>query len=179
MPILNIIIVGGSGLYLKSSLYDFTLNEQVTSIDMSKYDSYSNEELYEELKSIDEIASKNIHPNNRKRVLRAIQIYLESGKKKSDIIAAQEHKLLYDVTFVGLSKEPRNELYKMIDDRVIKMFEEGLLEEVGFTETARIMCDDYDNYWFVYQKNFKQMNPSLMLKKYVMEEKLKSLQGDF
>ena len=55
----------------------------------------------------------------------------------------------------------------------------GLLEEVGFTETARIMCDDYDNYWFVYQKNFKEMNPSLLFKKYVMEEKLKRLQGDF
>ena len=59
------------------------------------------------------------------------------------------------------------------------LYKKGLLEKVGFTETARIMCDDYDNYWLIYQKNFKQMNPSLMLKKYVMEEKLKSLQGDF
>ena len=49
----DIVIVGGSGLYLKSALYDFTLNEQKSSIDMSKYDSYTNEELYEELKRYD------------------------------------------------------------------------------------------------------------------------------
>ena len=126
----DIIIVGGSGLYLKSALYDFTLNEQKVSIDMSKYDSFTNEELYEELKRYDEPASKDIHPNNRKRVLRAIEIYLESGKRKSDIIAEQEHKLLYDVKFVGLSRESRDELYSLIDKRVLKMFEDGLLDEV-------------------------------------------------
>lgn len=126
----DIIIVGGSGLYLKSALYDFTLNEQKVSIDMSKYDSFTNEELYEELKRYDEPASKDIHPNNRKRVLRAIEIYLESGKRKSDIIAEQEHKLLYDVRFVGLSRESRDELYSLIDKRVLKMFEDGLLDEV-------------------------------------------------
>ena len=128
----NIVIVGGSGLYLKSSLYDFTLNEQKESIDMSKYDSLTNEELYDELLKIDEESAKQTHPNNRKRVLRAIEIYLESGKKKSDIIASQEHKLLYDVTFIGLSKDSREELYKMIDERVIKMFDEGLLDEVKY-----------------------------------------------
>ena len=97
---------------------------------MSKYDSFTNEELYEELKRYDEPASKDIHPNNRKRVLRAIEIYLESGKRKSDIIAEQEHKLLYDVKFVGLSRESRDELYSLIDKRVLKMFEDGLLDEV-------------------------------------------------
>ena len=126
----DIVIVGGSGLYLKSALYDFTLNEQKTSIDMSKYDSFTNEELYEELKRYDEPAAVDIHPNNRKRVLRAIEIYLESGKRKSDIIAEQEHKLLYDVKFIGLSRESRDELYSLIDKRVLKMFEEGLLDEV-------------------------------------------------
>lgn len=126
----DIVIVGGSGLYLKSALYDFTLNEQKISIDMSKYDSFTNEELYEELKRYDEPAAVDIHPNNRKRVLRAIEIYLESGKRKSDIIAEQEHKLLYDVKFIGLSRESRDELYSLIDKRVLKMFEEGLLDEV-------------------------------------------------
>lgn len=59
------------------------------------------------------------------------------------------------------------------------LYKKGLLEEVGFTETVRMMCNDYDNYWFVYEKNFKTMNPALMLKQYLMEEKLKRIKGDF
>lgn len=126
----DIIIVGGSGLYLKSSLYDFTLNENVSPVDMSLYDNLTNEELHKVLESIDLEESKKIHFNNRKRVLRAIQIYLESGQKKSDIIKNQEHKLLYDVEFIGLTKTSREELYSLIDKRVDKMIEDGLIDEV-------------------------------------------------
>ena len=106
---------------------------------MSKYDEYSNENLSEELKKIDYESAQSIHPNNRKRVLRAIEIYLESGKKKSDIIASQEHKLLYDVKFIGLTKDTREELYKLIDERVLKMFDDGLLDEV------KNLVDNYDS----------------------------------
>ena len=126
----DIIIVGGSGLYLKSSLYDFTLNENVSPVDMSLYDNLTNEELHKVLESIDLEESKKIHFNNRKRVLRAIQIYLESGQKKSDIIKNQEHKLLYDVEFIGLTKTSREELYSLIDKRVDKMIVDGLIDEV-------------------------------------------------
>lgn len=126
----DIIIVGGSGLYLKSSLYDFTLNEVHSSVDMSQFDGLSNEELHKKLEEIDYEESKKIHFNNRKRVLRAIQIFLESGEKKSSIISKQEHKLLYDVEFIGLSKESRDELYSLIDKRVDKMVSDGLVDEV-------------------------------------------------
>ena len=78
---------------------------------------------------IDFEESKKIHPNNRKRVLRAIEIYLSQGEKKSEIIASQEHKLLYDVTFVGLTKS-RESLYRLINKRVDQMFERGLVDEV-------------------------------------------------
>ena len=67
--------------------------------------------------------------NNRKRVMREIQIYLETGKPKSEQIKEQEHKPIYDVTFVGLTRD-REELYELINKRVDIMFEEGLLEEV-------------------------------------------------
>lgn len=127
----DILIVGGSGLYLKSSLYDFTLIEANTEVDMSKYEKMDNEELYNELIKIDPESSKNIHQNNRKRVLRAIQIFLESGDTKSHNIAKQEHKLLYDVIFIGLSKESREELYDCINKRVDKMIEDGLINEVN------------------------------------------------
>jgi len=126
----DIVIVGGSGLYLKSALFDFTLNEVENSIDMSEYEKMNEEELYALLQKIDYQSSLNIHPHNRKRVLRAIQIYLESGNKKSDIIASQEHKALYDVVFIGLSKSSRDELYDLINKRVDLMVKDGLIDEV-------------------------------------------------
>ena len=124
-----IIVCGGTGLYLKASFYDFNLNKQENVVDMSEYEKLTNEELYEILKKVDFEETKTIHMNNRKRVLRAIQIYLETGKPKSEQIKEQEHKPIYDVTFVGLTRD-REELYELINKRVDIMFEEGLLEEV-------------------------------------------------
>ena len=124
-----LIICGGSGLYLKSSLYDFVLNENKNSVDMSSFEKMSNEELHKYLASIDEEESKKIHMNNKKRVMRAIEIYLGEGKKKSEIISLQEHKPIYDVVFVGLTKD-REELYDLINKRVDLMFSQGLMDEV-------------------------------------------------
>jgi tRNA dimethylallyltransferase len=124
-----IILVGGTGLYLKASLYDFGLNKEEVKMDLSKYEVLTNEELHKVLEELDLQESKKIHMNNRKRVLRAIEICLTQGKKKSELIQEQEHKLLYDVCFVGLTKN-RQELYDAINKRVDIMFEMGLLEEV-------------------------------------------------
>ena len=124
-----IILVGGTGLYLKASLYDFSLNEEKEKISLSKYDTYSNEDLHKELEKLDYEESLKIHMNNRKRVLRAIEICLTHNQKKSEMIASQEHKLLYDVCFIGLTKN-RDELYEGINNRVDVMFKQGLLQEV-------------------------------------------------
>lgn len=124
-----IILVGGTGLYLKASLYDFSLSKEEEKIDMSKYNEMDNDTLHQELEKIDYEESLKIHQNNRKRVLRAIEICLTQGKKKSAIISSQIHKPIYDVTFVGLTK-PRDELYDLINKRVDLMFEQGLYQEV-------------------------------------------------
>ena len=124
-----IILVGGTGLYLKASLYDFDLNKEEERIDMSEYEKLSSEELHKVLEKLDYQESLKIHMNNRKRVLRAIEICLTQGMKKSELIAKQEHKLLYDVCFVGLTKN-RQELYDNINKRVDIMFENGLMDEV-------------------------------------------------
>ena len=125
-----VVIVGGTGLYQKASLYDYTFTEEKENVDLSDLASLNNEELYNYLVSLDEKASLKIHPNNRKRVLRAIAIIRQTGFKKSEIEDAQEHKMIYeDVHFVGLNIN-REELYKKINNRVDSMFEEGLVEEV-------------------------------------------------
>lgn len=125
----NIVIVGGTGLYQKATLYDFSFDDEDNHADMSDLVSLTNEELYEELKKIDEESTKTIHVNNRKRVLRAIEIYRLHGKTKTSIIDSQEHKLLYDVMFIGLNVE-REKLYNDINNRVDEMIKDGLVEEV-------------------------------------------------
>ena len=124
----NVVIVGGSGLYIRSSLYDYEFKEQ-PKFDMSKYESMSNSELHDELQRIDPKQAEIIHENNRKRVLRAIEIYLAQGKTKTEVIESQEHKLVYDARFF-VREMDRDELYSAINKRVDKMVELGLLEEV-------------------------------------------------
>ena len=124
----NVVLVGGSGLYIRSALYDYEFNED-PEVDMSKYEEMSNEELHSELAKIDAKQAEIIHMNNRKRVLRAIEIYLGQGKTKSEVIDSQEHKLIYDAVFFVRNMD-RDFLYSLIDKRVDKMMEQGLLEEV-------------------------------------------------
>ena len=124
----NVVIVGGSGLYIRSALYDYEFSEQLE-IDMSKYETMNNQELHNELSKIDPKQAELIHMNNRKRVLRAIAIYLTQGKTKSEIIDLQEHKLVYDAKFFVRNMD-RDELYTLIDKRVDKMIEDGLFNEV-------------------------------------------------
>lgn len=123
------IICGGTGLYIKATLYDYTF----TSIDndevlLKKYDSYSNKELYDLLKIKDPISYKKIHVNNRKRILRAL-ILDDSGNNKGKNEDKQEHKLIYDSFIVGCRLD-RDKLYKRINDRVIEMINEGLVNEI-------------------------------------------------
>ena len=130
----NVIIVGGSGLYIKALLYNYKLNEtNKSNIDLSNY---SNEELKEIANKID--INNDIHVNNRQRLLRFINRYYENGKliNKSDDI----NKRIYDFILIGL-KTDRETLYKMTDNRVDKMFNEGLLDE------ARSLYEkNYKNY---------------------------------
>ena len=118
----NIIIVGGSGLYLKALLYDYKLEETATK--RVDYSSYSNEELKSMADKID--INNNIHINNRQRLERYITYYNITGntiKKTDDIL-----NKVYDFELIGL-EAPREEIYKRCDDRVEEMFNEGLLDE--------------------------------------------------
>ena len=118
----NIIIVGGSGLYVKALLYNYILEEKKNiNIDLSKY---TNKELKEKVLEIDPI--NDIHENNRQRLESFLKTYYETGKiiKKTDEI----NKKLYKFISIGLTTD-RETLYKMLDNRVDKMFEEGMLEE--------------------------------------------------
>ncbi len=115
------ILVGGTGLYIKACLYDYKFEEENT---LKNYEGYTNEELYEMLKSIDE--NTLIHPNNRKRVIRALNYYNNTNNTLSS--KEKTNKLLYDTVFIGLTTK-RDILYDRINKRVDKMISDGLLDE--------------------------------------------------
>lgn len=125
------IIVGGTGLYIKAALYDYEFKETQDdhSLIQEKYKDYDNISLYNHLCSIDEASAKELHPNNRRRVLRAIEIFEQTGEKKSSILEKQEHVCLYDAYFVGLTLD-RDVLYERINHRVDVMVDNGLEQEI-------------------------------------------------
>ena len=126
----NIIVCGGTGLYLKAALYDYAF-ENEEEVDTSDLEKMSNEELYDLLTKLDSNATNNLHMNNRKRVMRAIIIARTHELNKSGAINKQEHKLVVDeeVKFLFLNPE-RKSLYEKINKRVDLMFEKGLVDEV-------------------------------------------------
>ena len=96
-------------------------NEKRVSIN---YENYSDEELYQKLLSVD--SNTKIHPNNRKRIERALDYYFANNKPMSD--KEKTNKRLYDAIIIGLTTD-RQVLYNKINERVDKMLNNGLLDE--------------------------------------------------
>ncbi len=116
------ILVGGTGLYIKACLYDYKFAEE--NKNTNEYLELSNDELYKMLLKID--PQTEIHKNNRKRVIRAINYYNENRKPLSS--KEKTDKELYDTIYIGLTTD-RETLYDRINKRVDIMVEIGLLEE--------------------------------------------------
>lgn len=128
------LIVGGSGLYIQSVLYDYQFNEQSRDEEYRKYlqntiEKRGIESLYKKLTEIDPKQAKKIHPNNHRRVIRALEIYKTTRKPMSEHINEQRREPLYDMKLIGLDMN-RKLLYERINQRIDLMIENGLLEEV-------------------------------------------------
>ena len=115
------IIVGGTGLYIKAALYDYRFDLENSNFN---YSSYSNQQLYDRLLSID--PDCKIHINNRKRIERALSYYDSTGNLLSN--KKVTNKLLYNAIFIGLTTD-RQKLYDRINKRVEVMVKEGLIDE--------------------------------------------------
>jgi tRNA dimethylallyltransferase len=129
------IMVGGTGFYIQSVLYDIDFNEsdedsglrrELSEIAMEK----GNEYLHDMLKECDPKAAEAIHANNVKRVIRAIEYYRQTGNRISEHNELEREKQsAYDSYYFVLTDE-REKLYHNIDKRVDMMLEEGLVDEV-------------------------------------------------
>lgn len=123
------VLCGGTGLYLKAALYDYIFEDEQEDHDYIDFlQTCTNEELVNLLKETDPEALHKIHHNNRKRLIRALQI-CHSGKTKSEREQEQRHEPLYDAFFLGLEVD-RNILHQRIEQRVDRMFQQGLVQEV-------------------------------------------------
>lgn len=126
------VVCGGTGFYINSILYDLGYGGAIGDPQVrQKYEDIlqtrGKEYLYDLLKSVDGQSAGKLHPNDTKRVIRALEIFEATGKKKSE----QNDKLIsrYDYTAIALDY-PRDVLYERINRRVDQMFEDGLVEEV-------------------------------------------------
>ncbi len=133
------IIVGGTGLYIKALLYDY--NFMAEEDEDNQYEDLSNEDLYNRLKQLDPKALEKIHINNRKRLVRALNIIEKHNVTISAIKDAQKHKPIYDCLIIGLTRN-RQELYELIDKRVDKMIDDGLIMEIDKLLKSGITFDN-------------------------------------
>jgi tRNA dimethylallyltransferase len=128
------IIVGGTGLYIQSVIYDYHFSEAPAdeAFRLSLEETVrriGNEALHQELQKVDPESAAQIHHNNVRRVIRALEIYHCTGKMMSEYQKEQQPNLLYNTALIGLTME-RDKLYERINTRVQMMMQEGLIEEV-------------------------------------------------
>ncbi len=143
-------IVGGTGLYINSLTCNVTFTESEKDDEYRTYleslaEANGNNYVHEMLREIDEISYRDIHPNNRKRVIRALEVYKISGKPFSSYNAGNDfYKTDYDVFYYVLTMD-REKLYDRINNRVDIMIENGLIDEcielkkLGYTSSMQSM----------------------------------------
>lgn len=116
----RIIIVGGTGLYIKSALYDYRFEEEAT---FDEFNDLSNQEILNKILEYD--SSCSIHVNNRRRLVRLLNKYINNSE-----VTDFKDNCLYPCKIIGLTA-PREVVYDRINKRVDKMVNEGLIDEIN------------------------------------------------
>ncbi|QFR39530.1 tRNA (adenosine(37)-N6)-dimethylallyltransferase MiaA [Candidatus Gracilibacteria bacterium 28_42_T64] len=127
------ILCGGTGLYINSLIYDFNIpkvpaDEELRNKLEKQAAEHGNQCIYDQLVELDPVYAAELHPNNLRYVIRALEVKLLTGKSKTEF--REEKKLKYDTLFLTPYSGDREELYERINNRVQIMFNEGLIEEI-------------------------------------------------
>lgn len=129
------ILVGGTGLYVDSLLTGTQFIETETDFDLrarleTEFDALGGEKMLEKLATFDSDTAARLHPNNRKRIIRAFEVYTLTGKTMTEALAASREKPSpFTPCYIGIAYENREILYDRINRRVDIMLENGLLAE--------------------------------------------------
>lgn len=141
------LLVCGTPLYLKALLYGIFSGLSSSPELRAELEKTASEKgldfLYEQLRKIDPVrvsGADKIHPNDKKRIIRAIEVYTISGKPISSFQTHfDKEELRYQTTMVGLKRVPED-LYQRIDARVERMFQQGLVDEVkGLVDSPNVL----------------------------------------
>ncbi|QCX32314.1 tRNA (adenosine(37)-N6)-dimethylallyltransferase MiaA [Caloramator sp. E03] len=129
------IVVGGTGLYINSLTYPLDFTNTANDKEYRLYlqglaEEYGGEHIHLMLKEVDIETANRLHPNDIKRIIRALEVYKNTGKTMSEYQKESKNKPIeYNIAYIGLYMD-RQKLYDRINKRVDKMFEKGLIEEV-------------------------------------------------
>lgn len=128
------IVSGGTGLYINSLIYEMDFSVMPKQADFRKElereaEQYGPEYVHNRLKSLDSAAAERIHPNNLKKVIRAIEVFETTGEGMREFKESFVPTSDYDCILIGLCRD-REELYHRIDLRVDQLMEAGLVEEI-------------------------------------------------
>jgi tRNA dimethylallyltransferase len=128
-----VVVTGGSGLYINSLLFGIDdlpeKNDELRNELNNLYRNQGIESLQEKFLKLDEAGFKMIDTNNPQRIIRAIEICIQSGKKYSELFNEQNRQPLWPYKMYSIDHE-RDQLYSRIDQRVDQMFSDGLVDEV-------------------------------------------------
>ena len=155
-------VVGGTGLYLDSIIYDFDFAARPEDDESFRNSLYAlaeeegPEALFERLKELDPQAANRVHPNNIKRVVRAIES-AKKGQGISDFSRAREREMLYDPLIIGLTMD-REQLYDRINLRVDNLMDKGLLDEVKGLMEMGLTDKDYSMQGIGYKELIRYFN---------------------
>ena len=132
----GVVLCGGTGLYEQSILGNINYSEELTDSDYrTKLENLALKEgpgyLHKMLEEIDPESAENIHPNNTKRVIRALEIYKTTGMTKTEHDRLNRSLPAYEYVRIGIDYSDRETLVANINKRVENMFEEGLVDEVS------------------------------------------------
>lgn len=122
------LITGGSRLYIKALTEGIFEGPQAAPDLREQLSQHSSSELHKELQEVDPASAKQIHPNDKKRIIRALEVYRLTGNTISTLKQEAE-ALPFDFRLIGLLRS-RSEIYSRIDRRVEEMIEKGLVKEV-------------------------------------------------
>jgi tRNA dimethylallyltransferase len=166
------ILVGGTGFYIQSIIYDIKFDKEedngsIRKVLEEEYDKMGADFMYEKLKKIDSISAENIHKNNKKRIIRAIEYFLINNALISEHNELQRKKTSpYDFRFFVLNPK-RDILYDRINKRVDKIVEKGLVDEVKSLIESGLSIDSISMQGIGYKEIVEYLEGNIPLDKAV------------
>ncbi|WP_026293882.1 tRNA (adenosine(37)-N6)-dimethylallyltransferase MiaA [Saccharibacillus kuerlensis] len=164
-------IVGGTGLYIESFCYRYEFAESGADEEFRREqaqfaETYGTEALHDRLREIDPESAARLHPNDTRRVIRALEIYKLTGETLSERLAGQKKTTPYDLCLIGLTMD-RQMLYNRIEERIDQMMEQGLIEEVRALQDRGYTPDMVSMQGLGYKEIWPYLNGSTTLEEAV------------